>query len=206
MTLDYSKRLKRVIYKNRLIFWFVSAHLLFAIFLGRLYAFAPDEAGYLATFRDLYASNNETNPQSNSGWIAAPTIFLWITYLPAKLLNLVGVPDLLSIRILSIALSALTLYLLFELQNRGKLGTKVSQKVVFSVFFIPSIFLWNSLGLRESFIFAEISLFLFGLSLVIEGSKKKGYLCLLYQISHFYCIYISRQRSICLPHHLNKLL
>jgi hypothetical protein len=178
MTLDYSKRLKRVIYKNRLINWFVFIHLLFALFLGRFYAFAPDEAGYLATFRELYASNSETNPQSNSGWIAAPTIFLWITYLPAKLLNLVGVPDLLSIRILSIALSALTLYLLFELQNRGKLGTKVSQKVVFSVFFIPSIFLWNTLGLRESFIFAEISLFLFGLSLVIEGSKKRGYVCL----------------------------
>lgn len=152
--------------------------MLFAVFLGRFYAFAPDEAGYLATFRELYVSNNETNPQSNSGWIAAPTIFLWISYLPAKLLSLLGVPDLLSIRILSIALSALTLYLLFELQNRGKLGIKVSQKVVFSVFFIPSIFLWNSLGLRESFIFAEIALFLFGLSLVIEGSKKRGYVCL----------------------------
>lgn len=178
MTLDYSRRLKRVVYKNRLIYGFVFIHLLFAVFLGQFYAFAPDEAGYLATFRELYASNSETNPQSNSGWIAAPTIFLWISYLPAKILNLVGVPDLLSIRILSIALSALTLYLLFELQNRGKLGTKVSQKVVFSVFFIPSIFLWNSLGLRESFIFAEISLFLFGLSLVIEGSKKRGYVCL----------------------------
>ncbi len=178
MTLDYSKRLKRVIHKNRLIYWFVLIHLLFAVFLGRFYAFAPDEAGYLATFRDLYGSATETNPQYNSGWIAAPKIFLWIIYLPAKLLNLVGVPDLLSIRILSIALSALTLYLLFEFQNRGKLGTKVSQKVVFSVFFIPSIFLWNSLGLRESFIFAEIALFLFGLSLVIEGSKKRGYVCL----------------------------
>jgi hypothetical protein len=180
MTLDSSRRLKRILYKNRLIYGFVFIHLLFAVFLGRFYAFAPDEAGYLATFRELYASNNETNPQSYSGWIAAPTIFLWISYLPAKLLNLVGVPDLLSIRILSIALSALTLYLLFELQNRGKLGAKVSQKFVFSVFFIPSIFLWNSLGLRESFIFAEIALFLFGLSLVIEGSKKRGYVCLFF--------------------------
>jgi hypothetical protein len=178
MTLDYSKRLKRVFYKNQLICWFVSIHVLFAVFLGRLYAFAPDEAGYLATFRDLYTSNLETNPQYNSGWIAAPKIFLWILYLPAKFLNLVGVPDLLSIRILSIALSALTLYLLLEFQKKGKLGTKVSQKVVFSVFFIPSIFLWNSLGLRESFIFAEISLFLFGFSLVFEGSKKRGYVCL----------------------------
>ena len=86
--------------------------MLFAALLGRFFAFAPDEAGYLSTFRDLYGSSLETNPQYNSGWIAAPKVFLWITYLPARILNLLGVPDILSIRILSIALSALSLYLL----------------------------------------------------------------------------------------------
>jgi hypothetical protein len=95
--------------------WFVSLHLIFVVFLGRLYALAPDEAGYLSTFNNLYGSSPETNPQYNSGRIAAPKIFLWIAYLPSKILNLVGVPDYLSIRILSIALSALTLYLLLDI-------------------------------------------------------------------------------------------
>lgn len=178
MTHDYSKKLRRVISENRLICWFVSLHLIFAVFLGRLYAFAPDEAGYLATFRDLYGSNADTNPQSYSGWIAAPKIFLWIIYSPAKLLNLVGVSDVLSIRILSIVLSALTLYLLLKLQKEGNFGTKISRKFVFFVFFIPSIFLWNSIGLRESFIFAEICLFLFGINRIMIGKEKLGYIYL----------------------------
>ena len=141
---------------------FVVAHTLFAIFLGRLYALAPDESGYLYTFNHIYVSDSNANPQYQSGWITAPKLFLWIAYLPAKLLNLLGVADYLSIRILSIALAVLSVYLLkgvFESQIKS---TKIPAKLVFIFFLIPSVFLWTSVGLRESFIMAELAIFLAG--------------------------------------------
>lgn len=127
--------------RNQLISWFIFVHTVFAIFLGRLFALAPDEGGYLYTFNNLYGSKPDPNPQYQSGWITAPKPFLWISYLPAKILNMVGVPDYLSIRILSILLAAMSLYLLKDILNRSNIGRKLSQKSIFLVFFIPSIFL-----------------------------------------------------------------
>ena len=39
---------------------------------------------------------------------------------------------------------------------------------------IPSVFLWTSVGLRESFIIAEITAFLAGLNFLIHGMKKRA--------------------------------
>ena len=76
--------------QNKLIVAFITTHTLFAVFLGRLYALAPDEGGYLYTFNNVYKLPITTTAQSGSGWITAPTIFLWIAYLPAKILNVLG--------------------------------------------------------------------------------------------------------------------
>jgi hypothetical protein len=81
-------------------------------------AFAPDEVGYLNTFNIVYTWPINPLAQSASGWIAAPTIFLWIAYLPAKLLNLVGLPDYLSVRIPSILLAAIDLQLMKQILGR----------------------------------------------------------------------------------------
>jgi len=160
--------------RHKLVVSFVFAHAVFAIFLGRLFALAPDEGGYLYTFNNLYGSSSDSNPQYNSGWITTPKIFLWIAYAPAKIINMVGVPDYLSIRILSIFLAALSLYLLKDIQNRSNFGRKTSQKFVFAVFFIPSIFLWTSVGLRESFIIAETAAFLAGLNFLKQKKNKRA--------------------------------
>jgi len=48
-----------------------------------------------------------TDAQTGSGWVTAPTIFLWIAYLPAKILNMIGVPDYLSILVVSILLTVM---------------------------------------------------------------------------------------------------
>jgi hypothetical protein len=172
---DLSPSIMRVLRQNKLISWFVIAHSLFAVFLGRLYALAPDEVGYIFTFNHVYTWPIATTAQTASGWIAAPTVFLWIAYLPAKILNMVGIPDYLAVRILSIALATLTLYLLKDILEKSLGKTWVSQKIILFVFFIPSVFLWTSVGLRESFIIAEITIFLAGLNFLFQEKNKQAF-------------------------------
>ena len=160
--------------QNKLITAFITTHTLFAVFLGRLFAFAPDEGGYIFAFNTIYQLPISTTGQSGSGWITAPTIFLWIVYLPAKILNIFGVPDYLSIRMLSILLTVIALYLLLGIHRQSKSDSKIFQKTIFLAFFIPSVFLWTSVGLRESFIIAEIMAFLAGLNFLMRGRGDKG--------------------------------
>jgi hypothetical protein len=139
-----------------------------------LFAFAPDEQGYLNTFNNVYTLPINTTAQQASGWITAPTVFLWIAYLPAKILNLVGVPDYLSIRLLSIAITSISLFLLLRMnQNMQKLKG-IPEKVIFFSFFIPSVFLWTSTGLREAFLIFEITLFLVGLNYLFLRKNKQA--------------------------------
>ncbi len=166
--------LVRIVRQNKLICWFVIAHGLFAVSLGQLYALAPDEVGYIYTFNNIYTWPIGTVGQSGSGWITAPTVFLWIAYLPAKILNMVGIPDYLALRILSIALATLALYLLKNILGRSLGKVEVSQKIILVSFFIPSVFLWTSVGLRESFIIAETALFLAGLNLLFQDKTKQA--------------------------------
>ena len=171
---------KRFLAENRLITVFVSTHIVLAMFIGRMYGFAPDESGYLYTFNNLYGSSEVVNPQYFSGWISTPKIFLWIAYLPAKIFTLMGIPDYLSIRFLSISLATFSLYLLREILNESGFYQKISQRVIFLVFFIPSIFLWSSIGLRESFIFAELTAFLAGFNFLVRGRNKQAVLLLFF--------------------------
>jgi hypothetical protein len=157
---------------------FVVVHAFFAVSLGRLYALAPDEAGYLYTFNNLYGHSEDQNPQYNSGWITAPKIFLWISYLPAKILTLAGVPDYLSIRLLAIFLAAISLYLLKSIVNQTSFNQKIANSFIYTGFLIPSIFLWTSVGLRESFIIAEIALFLSGLNYFFKEKKILSFVLL----------------------------
>lgn len=168
-------KIRRDLAENRFFTVFLLSHTFFAIFLGRLYALAPDEGSYLYTFNNLYGQSMDANPQYSSGWITAPKLFLWIAYLPAKILNLLGVPDFLSIRILSILLASFSLYLLLSIQKQSQVLLKFSQKAIFSVYFIPSVFLWTTVGLRESFIIAEISAFLAGINYLMQEKNRRAF-------------------------------
>jgi len=164
---------------NPLVLVYFGTHVVFAMFLGPLFAFAPDEGGYLHTFSNLYNPNRDGNPQLSSGWITAPKVFLWVSYLPAKLLTLVGVPEYFAIRLLSIALGTLNFYLLKEILETSSKHKQLSQRVMYTFFFIPSIFFWTSLGLRESFILAQVALILCGISFLVQTRDKKGALFLI---------------------------
>lgn len=169
----------RILAKNRLIFVFASSHTLLSIFLGRQFAFAPDESGYLYAFNHIYTTNLEINPQYSSGWINAPKLFLWIVYFPAKIINLMGIPDYLCIRLLSILLATTSLYLLKQILNESGFNQKIFQKIIFLFFFIPSIFMWSSIGIRETFIFAELTTFFVGFNFLVQGKNRKSLILLL---------------------------
>ena len=158
---------------KKFVLFFISIHVFFAIFLGRLFALAPDEAGYLYTFNNLYGGI-DPNPQYNSGWITAPKAFLWISYFPARLLQLAGFSDYFSIRILSIVIATMSLILLQNLLRLAS-GTKGKyESMIFLFYLTPSIFLWTSVGLRESFIILEFAIMLVGLTKLFENRIKIG--------------------------------
>jgi hypothetical protein len=168
------QEIKHVGIKNKLVIFFFVSHVIFAIFLGRMFAFAPDESGYLFTFNNVYTLPVNTYAQSSSGWNTTPTIFLWIAYLPAKILNLMGVPDFLSIRILSIAMITLSLFLFLKMTHKRKQRRTIPPKLIFFCFFIPSVFFWTSTGLRESFLIFAITLFLVGIHFLFQKKNKEG--------------------------------
>ena len=174
----FLRTVKRVLSQHWLLGLFFLIHTIFAVFLGRLYALAPDEADYLYTFNNVYKLPIGTTAQSGSGWITAPTVFLWIAYLPAKIINMIGVPDYLSVRILSILITSLSLYLFLDIQKRSQFVSRYSRAITFAIFFIPSIFLWSSVGLRESFIIAELAIFISGFNLLMQGIHRNGILLL----------------------------
>jgi hypothetical protein len=172
-------KVKHFCLNNKLIIFFFLTHVIFAIFLGRLFAFAPDEKAYLFTFNNVYSLPMNTNSQTGSGWITAPTVFLWVAYLPAKILNLFGVPDYLSVRLLSIVITILSLFLLLKMNQRIKKSRLIPQNLIFFSFFIPSVFLWTSTGLREAFLIFEITLFLVGLNYLFLRKYKQAIFLLL---------------------------
>jgi hypothetical protein len=75
-------------------------HLLFIVLFDKVTAFAPDENGYLAVFKNLYKSNFLLLDET--GWQEGSINALRVIYLPAKVLNFIGFSDFYSVRMLTI--------------------------------------------------------------------------------------------------------
>lgn len=145
MISGFFRQITIFIKQNTLITAFITMHIFFAVFLGRLFALAPDEVGYLFTFNSVYQWPIYPWAQSGSGWITAPTVFLWLAYLPAKILNVVGIPDYLAVRILSILLATVSLYLLKEILERKSTNGKVLHSHILQSFLSPHSFCGHQL-------------------------------------------------------------
>ncbi len=151
--------------KSRLLWIFCSVHLLLAVFLGEIFAFAPDEGAYLSVFKELYLRHFSL--AGHLGWTATtPTPFLRIIYLPAHVLTLLGLPDYLSLRILAIALSAISIYLFLCIAKHRGSREKYSSLALIAILCIPTTFLWMTLSLREEFLFLGLSAFSSGIYLL----------------------------------------
>jgi hypothetical protein len=150
-------------------------HFLFLVFLGRITAFGIDEDGYLAVFRKIYSPSFDMNSQLS--WPTNNVIPLQLIHLPAKFISVLGVPDYLAIRIQSTILFYLTCWVIFK--QVGTLYRKTNIGLISVFMFLPSIFVWTSLGLRESYIFFWITLIWLSLHKLI-GQYSRRYLFILF--------------------------
>ena len=151
-------------FTSRLLVIFVFVHLTFSLALYNIYAFAPDETLYISIFSHLYQPGFSS--LNFLGYTGIPALYLRIAYLPAKLLTLLGLSESISLRILAILTSTLAVYLLLCVAKLRPSAGKRLSKLSIVPLFIPSAFLWMSLGLRESFIFLALSLICTGIFLL----------------------------------------
>jgi hypothetical protein len=142
---------------------YIGLHVTFSILLGNITAFAPDEGLYKGIFSKLYSAGFTSDVLGFSG---AWEPWLRLLYLPAKLLTYLGFSDLLAVRFLSIGCSALATFLLVKMAKDNGRDDRMFKAAIIAISFIPTVFLWSSIGLRESFLFLEISAILFFLSRV----------------------------------------
>jgi hypothetical protein len=126
-------------------------HIALLFLLDKVTAFAPDEKGYVSIFSNLYRS--DFTLVGYLGWPESSINLLRLVYLPAKVLETVGFSDFFSVRLLAVFYSMLTLFLLSKLSTNIQILGRSSKFWIVAAFFIPSYFLWTSLGLREGFLF-----------------------------------------------------
>ena len=140
---------------------YIGLHVTFSVLLGNITAFAPDEGSYNSIFARLYAPGFTSDVLGFSGaWVP----WLRLVYLPAKFLTYFGVTDLLALRFLAIGLSGLATLLLIKTARINDRDDRVFRISIVTISFIPTVFLWSSIGLRESFLYLEISAILYFLN------------------------------------------
>jgi len=140
---------------------YIGLHISFSLLLGNITAFAPDENLYQDIFSRLYSAGFTSEVL---GFYGAWEPWLRFIYLPAKLLSYLGISDLLAIRLLAICCSTLATYLLVKMARNNLQDTKIFRAAIIAISLIPTVFLWSSIGLRESFLYLEIISILFFLS------------------------------------------
>jgi hypothetical protein len=140
---------------------YIGLHVTFSILLGNITAFAPDEGLYKGIFSKLYSAGFTSDVLGFSG---AWEPWLRLSYLPAKLLTYVGLTDLMAVRFLAIGYSSIATFLLIKMARDNNRDDQVFKAAIIAISFIPTVFLWSSIGLRESFLFLEISAILYFLS------------------------------------------
>ena len=140
---------------------YIGLHVTFSLLLGNITAFAPDENLYKSIFSRLYSAGFTSEVLGFGG---AWEPWLRFVYLPAKLLTYFGLSDLMAARFLAITYSALATFLLIKMAKDNGRDDRVFKAAIIAISFIPTVFLWSSIGLRESFLFLEISAILYGYS------------------------------------------
>ena len=140
---------------------YIGLHVTFSFLLGNITAFAPDEGLYKSIFSRLYSAGFTSDVLGFSG---AWEPWLRLIYLPAKLLTYLGFTDLLAVRFLAIGCSSLATYLVVQVAKSNRRDDRIFRAAITSISFIPTVFLWSSIGLRESFLYLEISAILHFLS------------------------------------------
>jgi hypothetical protein len=137
---------------------YIGLHATFSVLLGNITAFAPDETVYKSIFARLYSAGFTSDVLGfNGAWEP----WLRLVYLPAKLMTYIGISDLMAARFLAITYSALATLLVIKIAKENHRDDRYFKIAIIAISFIPTVFLWSSIGLRESFLYLEISAILF---------------------------------------------
>ena len=140
---------------------YIGLHVTFSVLLGNITAFAPDENLYKSIFSRLYSDGFTSDVLGFSG---AWEPWLRLVYMPAKLLTYCGFSDLASARLLAITFATIATYFLINIARENNRDDRLFRYALISISFMPTVFLWSSIGLRESFLYLEISAILYFLS------------------------------------------
>ena len=182
-------------------------HLLFILILGPIKALATDEDLYLTYFTEIY-KNDYDESFLTIGWPNTNRYLLGIFYLPAKVLNLIGVSPLISIRLGSTLVTGFAIGLCVLIAKKLKTDNKFFRAMLLIFTFTPTMFVWSSLGLRESYIYFWTSLMFYSFfnyvrlgtrnSLLILGLSgfglvnTKPYLIIIYSFAYIVMVFISK--------------
>jgi hypothetical protein len=140
---------------------YIGLHVTFSILLGNITAFAPDEGLYRDIFSNLYNAGFTSDVLGFGGaWVP----WLRLIYLPAKILVYLGFTDLMAIRFLAIGYSTLATYFVVQVAKDNGRDDRIFRITLVTISFIPTVFLWSSIGLRECFLYLSISSILFSLN------------------------------------------
>jgi len=162
-----AKRVSSPIFKISVAYVFI--HALMIIVLDKVTAFAPDENNYLAIFSGVV--KGELVFDGFAGWSKNNQLFLELIYFPATIFSMFGLTDLQSIRILSSLATYLSLLMLYSLAGETRVMGMSHKNWVVLGFFFPTIILWSSLGLRESFIFLWITCIFYFLKKYLDSNR-----------------------------------
>ena len=154
---------------------YIGLHVTFSLLLGNITALAVDEEVYRDMFGRLYSPGTNF---SDVGFQMAWKPWLQVIYFPAKILTFLGFTDLYAIRFLSIGCSTLATYLIIKIARDNNRDDRIFRLGLLSISFIPTVFLWSSIGLRESFLYLSISFILFTLTRIRIEPKWYWYLLL----------------------------
>ena len=152
---------------------YIGLHVTFSVLLGNITAFAPDELRYVKIFTLLY-TDGFTSDVAGFGDVWTP--WLRVIYFPAKILTLVGFSNVYAIRFLSIGFATLATYFIVKLAHINNRDSSSFRIALILISFVPSVFLWSSIGLRESLLYVEIAAILFFLSRLNEKPEIRSVL------------------------------
>ena len=154
---------------------YIGLHVTFSVLLGNITAFAPDENLYRSIFARLYSAGFTSDVLGfNGAWEP----WLRLVYLPAKLMTYVGISDLMAARFLAIIYSVLATLLVIKIAKVNHRDDRIFRIAIIAISFIPTVFLWSSIGLRESFLYLEIGAILFCFSRMRNSIDFKNTLLL----------------------------
>ena len=121
---------------------YFTLHFLFMILLCNITALAPDENLYLEILKNVYT--NQFKSTSGMGWSVTAQPFLFLIYLPVKILTLVGISPLFSLRLYVVFIGT---YIFWKLVNELESNIKSTRNyigLITLVSLLPSFFISQS--------------------------------------------------------------